>query len=173
LARALVKCPSANRVWHDDRLLEFSSVDVGLQVAVEDGLLAPVIRRADSLGLAGIAQQRSRLVTACRAGRLPADAVAGAACSLSNLGISRADEFAAIIMPSQSSILAVGCAAPRPWVAGGTLCVHTTMRLCLSVDHRVMDGLAAARFIGEIVEALENPSRIISPTNMPSSTTDT
>lgn len=161
MARALMKCSFANRVWHDDRLLEFSSVDIGLQVAVENGLLAPVVRGCGSLGLAGVAQHRSRLVAACQAGKLPADALGGGACSLSNLGIGRVDEFAAIIMPGQSSILAVGRAAPRPWAADGQLCVRTTMRLCLSADHRVMDGLAAAQFLDQIAEGLENPSRMI------------
>ncbi len=78
------------------------------------------------------------------------------------------DELAAIIMPRQSSILAIGRAAPRPWVASGQLCVRTTVRLCLSVDHRVMDGLAAARFLDQIAESLENPSMLTVPPCQPS-----
>jgi pyruvate/2-oxoglutarate dehydrogenase complex dihydrolipoamide acyltransferase (E2) component len=99
------------------------------------------------------------LVEAARAGKLPADALqARAACSLSNLGNSRVDEFAAIIPPPQSSILAVGRIAPRPFVVNDQLGVRPTMKLCLSVDHRVMDGQQGAEFLGKIIESLEQPS---------------
>jgi len=157
MAVAMADCPWANRIWRDGGLLQFPTVDLGLQVAVEDGLLAPVIRRADTLGLLGVGKERARLVAAARSGKLPADALGGAATSLSNLGDSRVDEFGAVIMPPQSSMLAVGRAAPRPLVVAGQLAVRTTLRLCLSVDHRVMDGAAGAKFLGRIVELLENP----------------
>jgi pyruvate dehydrogenase E2 component (dihydrolipoamide acetyltransferase) len=158
MALGLADCPFANRIWRDQGLLEFPTADLAVQVAVEDGLLAPVIRCADRLGLPGLAKERSRLIAGCRSGKLPADAMGGAACSLSNLGDTRVDEFAAVIMPPQSSILAVGRAAPRPLAVDGRLCVRTTLRICLSADHRVMDGMAAGRFLSRIVEYLENPT---------------
>jgi pyruvate dehydrogenase E2 component (dihydrolipoamide acetyltransferase) len=160
MGRAMADCPQANRIWQNDGLLEFPAVDLALQVAVENGLLAPVIRRVDALGLPGVAKERSRLVAAARAGKLPADALGGAASSISNLGDSRVDDFAAVIMPPQSSILAVGRAAPRPFVVDRQLVVRTTLRLCLSIDHRVMDGAAGAAFLGRIVEYLERPERL-------------
>jgi pyruvate dehydrogenase E2 component (dihydrolipoamide acetyltransferase) len=161
MARAMADCPWANRIWRDQALVEFPTVDLALQVAVDDGLLAPVIRRADTLGLPGMAKERSRLVGAARSGRLSADAMGGAAASLSNLGEGRVDEFGAVIMPPQSSILAVGRAAPRPFVVRNALAVRTTLRLCLSVDHRVMDGAAGGKFLGRIVEILENPAMLL------------
>jgi pyruvate dehydrogenase E2 component (dihydrolipoamide acetyltransferase) len=84
----------------------------------------------------------------------------GGASSLSNLGNTCADEFAAVIAPAQSSMLAVGRAAPRPLVVNGQLAVRTTLRFCLSVDHRVMDGAPAAKFLGRIVELVEHPSEL-------------
>ncbi len=160
MGRALADCPWANRIWQKDGLVALPGADVGLVVALEDGLLAPVIRGADRLTPADAAKERSRLATGARSGKLPADALGGAATSLSNLGDTRVDEFAAIIMPRQSSMLAVGRAGQRPYVHGGQLCVRTTMRLCLSVDHRVMDGLAGAKFLNKIVERLEKPEQL-------------
>jgi pyruvate dehydrogenase E2 component (dihydrolipoamide acetyltransferase) len=157
MARALADYPAANRIWRDGGTLGFPTVDVALLVAAGDGLLAPVIRRADALGLTGVAKERSRLVEAARAGKLPADALGGGAASISNLGAGPVDDFSAVILPPQSSILAVGRAAPRPFVVDGRLAVRTTLRLCLSVDHRVLDGAAGAEFLGRIVEALEHP----------------
>lgn len=161
MAKALAEYPQANRIWHDQGLLEFATVDVGLMVAVPDGLVAAVVRKADTLSVLELARERSRLVAAARAGRLPGDAVGGGATSLSNLGEGRVDEFAAVIMPPQSSILAVGRLAPRPWVVDGSLTVRTTLRLCLSVDHRVLDGTAAAAYLGQIVRLLERPALLM------------
>lgn len=161
MAKALAEYPQANRIWHDQGLLEFATVDVGLMVAVPDGLVAAVVRKADTLSVLELARERSRLVAAARVGRLPGDAVGGGATSLSNLGEGRVDEFAAVIMPPQSSILAVGRLAPRPWVVDGSLTVRTTLRLCLSVDHRVLDGTAAAAYLGQIVRLLERPALLM------------
>lgn len=161
MARAMADCPGTNRVWDNQSLVEFPTIDLALQVAVPDGLMAPVLRRVDGLGLLNVAKERNRLVAAARSGKLPADAMGGGAASLSNLGDSRVDEFGAVIMPPQSSILAVGRAAPRPYVVDGRLCVRTTMCLSLSVDHRVMDGAAGGKFLGRIVELLEKPTLLL------------
>jgi pyruvate dehydrogenase E2 component (dihydrolipoamide acetyltransferase) len=161
MARAMAQCPEANRIWKDQGLLQFPTADLALMVAVPDGLLAPVIRQADRLALPGVARERCRLVTAARSGKLPADAVGGAAASVSNLGDSRVDDFGAIIMPPQSSMLAAGRAAPRPFVVDGRLSVRTTLHLCLSVDHRVMDGKAGAAFLGMILDLLEKPALLL------------
>ena len=161
MGRALGDCPWANRIWRDEGLLEFPTVDVGLIVAVADGLLAPVVQRADERSLVEMAKERRRLVEAARSGRLPADAVGGAASSMSNLGDCPVDEFGAVIMPPQSSMLSAGRAGPRPFVVDGRLRVRTTVHLCLSVDHRVMDGTAAGRLLGRIVTLLERPALLL------------
>lgn len=161
MARAMAQCPEANRIWTDRGLLQFPTVDLAFMVAVADGLLAPVIRQADRLALPGVARERCRLVTTARSGKLPADAVGRAAASVSNLGDSRVDDFGAVIMPPQSSMLAAGRAAARPFVVDGRLCVRTTLHLCLSVDHRVMDGGIGAGLLGRIVELLEEPALLL------------
>jgi pyruvate dehydrogenase E2 component (dihydrolipoamide acetyltransferase) len=156
-ALALHDCPEANAIWQDGQVVRLPGCDVGLVVGLADGLLMPIVRGADRGGLAALAKQRASLVEAARAGRLTAEAMRGGASSLSNLGNTRVDELAAVIAPPQSSMLAVGRIAPRPWVGDGQLVVRTTLKLCLSVDHRVMDGGAGAKFLGRVVELLEHP----------------
>jgi pyruvate dehydrogenase E2 component (dihydrolipoamide acetyltransferase) len=159
-ALALRDFPDANTVWQNGSLVRADEVGVGVVVGLADGLLIPVIRGADRLSLVKLARERARLVKVARNGQINPAMLSGAASSLSNLGATRTDEFAAIIAPPQSSMLAVGRAALRPFVVGGRLEARTTLRLCLSVDHRVLDGGPAATFLGRIVELLENPSRI-------------
>lgn len=155
-ALALREFPAANAVWQNGSIIHYRDVDVGVVVGLPDGLLIPLIRGADQLTLVQLAQERARLVESARTGKINAVMLSGGATSLSNLGTSRADEFAAIIAPHQSSILAVGRAAPRPYVVDGRIEIRTTLRLCLSVDHRVLDGGPAAEFLGRIVELIEH-----------------
>lgn len=157
MAQALRDCPQANRIWQNDAIVELPTVDVGLVVQVGDGLLVPVIRQADQLGLLDLVRERVRLTDAVRSGRAPGDVFQGGATSLTNLGKHRVDEFAAIISPPQSSMLAVGRVAERPMAVDGKLCLRQTMHLTLSVDHRVMDGVPAAEFLDRIVDLLERP----------------
>jgi len=158
MAGALRACPSANAIWQNDAVRLFSTVDIGLVVGLEDGLLVPVIRDADHLDLFGLAERRSELVAAARSGRLSRELMQGGATSLSNLGTQAVDEFQAVIMPPQSTMLAVGRAMPRPFVVTDQVCVRPTMRLWLSVDHRVMDGRPATEFLSHIAMYLENPT---------------
>jgi pyruvate dehydrogenase E2 component (dihydrolipoamide acetyltransferase) len=160
-AFALREFPVANAVWQDNGVLSHADSDVGLVVGLPDGLVIPVIRAAQKLSLVQLARERARLVGAVREGRFNTEMLSGGATSISNLGTTRADEFAAIIAPDQSSMLAVGRAAPRPYVVNGHIEVRTTIRLCLSVDHRVLDGGLAADFLGRIVELLENPKALV------------
>jgi pyruvate dehydrogenase E2 component (dihydrolipoamide acetyltransferase) len=152
--------PAVNAVWRNNSILSYAEADVGLVVSLADGLLIPVIRAAQKLTLAEIALERARLLELVRAGKVDAELVGGGATSLSNLGRTRIDELMAVIAPHQSSILAVGRAAQRPYVVNGKVEARTTLRLCLSVDHRVLDGGPAARFLGAIVEFLENPAKL-------------
>jgi pyruvate dehydrogenase E2 component (dihydrolipoamide acetyltransferase) len=163
LARALRDCPWANQVWHRDALVTFATPAVGLVVGLDDGLLIPVFGDADRLGLGELARWRGELVTLAREGRLGAGALGGAVSSLSNLGDTRVDDFSPVLAPSQSSMLAVGRIALRPFVVDGQVCARPTVRLCLAVDHRVMDGEPAARFLGRIVECLERPAGMFLP----------
>lgn len=161
-ALALRDFPAANTVWQSGSLASSKDVAVGMVVGLPDGLIIPVIHGADQLTLVQLAKERARLVTAARNGKTNPGMLSGASSSLSNLGSTRTDEFAAIIAPQQSSILAVGRAALRPFVVDGRLEARTTIRLCLSVDHRVLDGGPAASFLGRIVELIENPARMFS-----------
>jgi pyruvate dehydrogenase E2 component (dihydrolipoamide acetyltransferase) len=154
---ALRQCPHANRIWQNDTIVALSDIDVGLVVQVDDGLLVPVIHQADRLDMIGLVQQRAALTAAVRQRRAPSDAFCGAATSLTKLGKHRVDQFAPIISPPQSSMLAVGQVAQRPMAFEGRLCLRETIHLTLAVDHRVMDGVPAAEFLDRIVDFLERP----------------
>lgn len=157
MALALRDTPQANRIWQHDTIVDLPSVDVGLVVQVDDGLMVPILHSADQLGLVELVRTRKERIAAVRAGTLPAKAFEGGATALSNLGQHHVDEFAAIISPPHSSMLAVGRAASRPAVFEEQLCVRQTLRLTLSVDHRVMDGGPAAYFLDRIVALLQAP----------------
>jgi pyruvate dehydrogenase E2 component (dihydrolipoamide acetyltransferase) len=164
MALALHDRPQANRIWQNGSIVSLPTVDVGLVVQVEDGLLVPILHRADGLGLADIVRQRAGMTATIRSGKTPADIFQGGATSLSNLGKHRVDEFTPIISPPQSSMLAVGRVAERPAACDGRLCLRQTMHLTLAVDHRVMDGVPAAEFFDRIVALLENPFLLLCET---------
>ena len=159
-AVALKQFPAANGIWLNDDIVKVPGGDVGLVVGLPEGLMIPIVRSAATGDLGSLAKQRTSLVAAARAGTLSLGALQGGATSLSNLGNTRVDEFAAVIAPPQSTMLAVGRAAPRPYVLDGRLAVRSTLRLCLSVDHRVLDGAPAAEFLGLIVDLLETPGKL-------------
>ena len=157
---ALRDCPFANAIWQGDQVSPVSGRDVGVVVGLPDGLRIPILRGVDALALSELAKQRHALVNGARGGTLAAEAMQGGATSLSNLGNSCVDEFSAVISPPHSSILAVGRAASRPFVEQNQLVVRSTLKLCLSVDHRVMDGGPAAEFLGRIVAFLQEPQSL-------------
>lgn len=160
---ALRDFPAANAVWRDNGIVNYDDIDLGVVVGLPDGLVIPVIHGAQKLSFVELARERAQLVDTVRQGKYDAELVSGGATSISNLGTTRIDEFAAIIAPHQSSMLAVGRAAPRPYVVKDHLQVRTTIRLCLSMDHRVLDGGPAAEFLGRIVSLLENPKLLFEP----------
>lgn len=160
-ALALGDVARANCIWKDGCVINLTSVAVGLVVALDEGLLIPVIRHADQLELADLVRERGRLTALARSGRIGGEALAEAASSLSNLGHSRVDDFSAVILPPQSSMLSVGRLAVRPFVVDGQLCPRPTLRLALAVDHRVLDGAPAARFLDRIIEYLEQPALLV------------
>jgi pyruvate dehydrogenase E2 component (dihydrolipoamide acetyltransferase) len=162
---ALQACPHANRIWQNDTIVELPGIDVGLVIQQGDGLMVPIIHHADRLGIVDLVRQRAAVVDAVRSGKTSADLFQGGATSLTNLGKHRVDEFAAVISPPQSSMLAVGRVAERPAAFEGRLCLRQTMHLTLSVDHRVMDGVPAAEFFDHIVGLLEKPFPLVCDTS--------
>jgi len=158
---ALAGTPLMNAVWEDGVIRRQSAADVGLAIATERGVVAPVIRNTDTLDPAGIAVRRNELAERARQGRLSLLDLEGGTGTLSNLGMYRVDHFQAIISPGQSFVLAVGMVRIRPWAEGATVTVKPTVVLNLSVDHRVADGATAARFLGRIAEIIENPMKAL------------
>ena len=154
--KALNDCPRANRIWDGDCIHEFETVNLGFVVGLDDGLMIPVICEAEKLDIMDLVRKRYELTVATRAGKLPGSALLGATMSLTNIGLGCVDEFAPVIFPPQSCMLAAGRMKERAVVIDGELCVRPTIRLCLAADHRVFDGLQAGEFLNSIVEALEN-----------------
>ena len=157
-ARALTRHPQAMAQYSPEGLRPAPAVNIGVAADTPNGLVVPVIREADTLGLTEIAHRRSELIERARAGKsLPSDFEAGV-FTLTNLGNFRVDSFDAILNPPQAAILAVGRIVERPFVEDGQLRAVPTARLSLSVDHRVLDGAGAARFLDDIMARLEAPA---------------
>ena len=158
-ALALRKVPDANASWVDGALRRYESVDVSVAVAIEDGLVTPIVRNAAGKGLAEISAEVKKLAGRARAkpmGLAPEE-YQGGTFSVSNLGMYGIKEFAAIINPPQSMILAVGAAEQRPVVRDGALAVATMMSCTLSVDHRAVDGALGATFLQAFKGLIEDP----------------
>jgi pyruvate dehydrogenase E2 component (dihydrolipoamide acetyltransferase) len=157
MALALRDRPKFRRIWEGGTIRSMESVDIGLVVGLEDGLMIPILRNVDRLSLADLARQRSQLTEAARKGTLSAEQTQGGSITLSNLGHSVVDDFAAVLPPPHSAILAVGRVVPRPFVDQGKLCARPTIKMCLSVDHRVLDGAPAADYLGRLAELIAKP----------------
>ncbi|MGD0483524.1 MAG: dihydrolipoamide acetyltransferase family protein [Gemmatimonadales bacterium] len=156
-ALALRKHPAVNASFLEDCIRFHGDVHVGMAVAVEDGLITPVIRHADRKGLAEIAAESRALAEKARARRLLPEEYTGATFSVSNLGMLDIDAFTAVINPPEAAILAVGRVAERPAVVDGAVAVRRLMSVTLSCDHRVVDGATGARFLQTLALLLENP----------------
>jgi pyruvate dehydrogenase E2 component (dihydrolipoamide acetyltransferase) len=159
---ALKDDPQVNAYWGSDGVQSGDSIDVGFAVQAPAGLVVPVIRKADQLSLFELVRQRHALTERARAAKLHPQDVQGGSATLSNLGSYDVDWFQAILNPPQSVILATGKIAPRATVVNGSLGVSPTTILSLSVDHRVLDGVAAATFLGRIKNLIENPAAMLS-----------
>jgi len=165
LALALKETPGMRAVWEEGNSRAVEAIDLGLAIAAETGLVAPVVRSVAALDLAEIARWRNETIAKASGGKLALTDLEGGIGTLSNLGTYRVDQFQAIISPGQTFILAVGKSNHRPWVEAGELTVVQTLNLTLSVDHRVADGALAAQFLEKIAEIIENPYRLLwSPT---------
>jgi pyruvate dehydrogenase E2 component (dihydrolipoamide acetyltransferase) len=156
-ASALKRHPEINASFGGDHVKQFSRVHVGVAVAIDEGLITPVIRDADTKSLVEIAAEAKALADRARSRRLQPNEYTGATFSISNLGMMGVEEFSAIINPPEAAILAVGALREVPVVENGQVTIGRRMKLTLSVDHRVADGAQGARFLGTLKRMLENP----------------
>ena len=161
VARALVRIPQVNVSFAEDRILQKKQVHIGVAVALEQGLIVPVLRNADQRGILDIAREARRLSEAAREGKLRPEDFSGGTFTVSNLGMFDVDSFTAVINPPESAILAVGSITPTPVVVDGQVVVRNRMKVTLSADHRAIDGAMAARFLQEVKRLLEEPFGLI------------
>jgi pyruvate dehydrogenase E2 component (dihydrolipoamide acetyltransferase) len=161
LALALRHHPAVGARWTEGGLAYSDRYDIGIAVAVPDGLITPVVRDADHKDLAGLGREIAELAERARAGGLmPAD-VEGGVLSVTNLGAYRIDGFTPLLNPPQTAILGVGRARWRAAVVNGAIVPRLLMVLSLTFDHRVMDGAPAADYLTEVVGLLEEPARLL------------
>jgi pyruvate dehydrogenase E2 component (dihydrolipoamide acetyltransferase) len=161
VASALRQHPSCNAWWQDDHIRYWNEVHVSMAVAVEDGLITPVIRHADQKTLREIAAESHDLAGRARERRLKPEEYTGGTFSVSNLGMLGIDHFTAIINPPESGILAIGRIVQTPVAHDGQIAIRRRMRLTMSCDHRVIDGATGARFLQTLTAMLENPLAMI------------
>jgi pyruvate dehydrogenase E2 component (dihydrolipoamide acetyltransferase) len=157
VAIALVRMPQVNVSFAEDRLILKKQVHIGMAVALEQGLIVPVLRNADHLSVLAIARESQRLAELARTGKLRPEDFSGGTFTVSNLGMFDVDSFTAVINPPESAILAVGSITPTPAVVDGQVVVRDRMKVTLSSDHRAIDGTTAARFLQEVKRLLEEP----------------
>ena len=157
VAISLVRMPRVNVSFAEDRLILKKQVHIGMAVALEQGLIVPVIRNAEQLSVLAIARKSQRLAELARTGKLRPEDFSGGTFTVSNLGMFDVDSFTAVINPPESAILAVGSITPTPVVVDGQMVVRDRMKVTLSSDHRAIDGAIAARFLQEIKRLLEEP----------------
>lgn len=160
-AAALTAHPEINVSWDETRILRHRHVSIGVAVAIDDGLIVPVIRDAGRKTLTEIAREARDLTTRARARKLTPDELSGGTFTISNLGMHGIRQFTAVINPPQAAILAVGEAVRQPVVHDDQVTIGTTMTLTLSIDHRAVDGAAGARFLTRLRELIEQPMDIV------------
>ena len=159
---ALQRVPEANVSWSDDEMLQYAGSDVAVAVASERGLVTPVIRGVEQLGITALAAAISDLAARAGEGRLQQRELEGGSLTVSNLGMFGIDDFAAILNPPQSTILAIGTAKPRPWVdESGQLSVATTCRITASFDHRAIDGALGAQYLQALATLIAHPIQLL------------
>lgn len=157
VAAALRRHPQCNSAWGDAALRLYETVDISVAVATPNGLITPIVRDADRKGLAAISAEVRALAAKARDGKLAPEDYQGGGFTISNLGMYGIREFAAIINPPQTCLLAVGVAEPRPVVKDGALAIATMMTCTLSADHRAVDGAMGAQFLAALKKLLERP----------------
>lgn len=161
LGRALQEHPRMNALVEDGKITEKGSVNIGIAVAVDNGLIVPTVRDVQNMTLGEIHDESARLIAKTKAGGLKKEDYSGGTFTVSNLGMFGIDEFTAIVNPPQVGILAVGAMTDTPVVRDGQIVVRPIMNLVLTYDHRVIDGAPAAQFLSRVKELLENPYLMI------------
>jgi pyruvate dehydrogenase E2 component (dihydrolipoamide acetyltransferase) len=161
VALALRQHPACNAWWQDDRIRYWNEIHVSMAVAVEDGLITPVIRHADLKSLRQISAESKDLAGRARERKLKPEEYTGGTFSVSNLGMFDIDQFTAIINPPEAGILAIGAILEKPAVVDGAVAVRRRMRVTLSCDHRVIDGATGAAFLRTLKTLLENPLAMV------------
>jgi len=156
-ALAIRAKPDVNASWGGDKLYRYRDIDVAVAVAIEAGLITPIIRKADRKGLGAISNEMRDLAGRAREGRLKPEEFQGGGFSISNLGMYGVKDFQAVINPPQACILAVGAGEQRPVVKAGALAIATVMTVTLSIDHRVVDGALAAEWLQVFKRLIEDP----------------
>lgn len=157
VALALKKVPNSNVMWNEETVLRFNQADISVAVAVDGGLITPVLRKACSKGLSEIAAETKSLAVKARDGKLVPEDYQGGTFTISNLGMHGIKTFTSIINPPQSGILSVGAGEPRPVVKDGELTVATVMTVTLAADHRCVDGAVGSEFLAVFKGLIEAP----------------
>jgi pyruvate dehydrogenase E2 component (dihydrolipoamide acetyltransferase) len=163
MARALAAHPDVNAAWREGRIERHREVAIGVAIALDDGLIVPVLRDLAGADLSSITKRRLELVQRAHAGRLAPSDFSEAGATLSNLGMFGVDQFQAILNPGESIILAAGRIRERVTALHGAAAVRPTLFCTISADHRVLDGVQAARFLADFAETLENPGLLLLP----------
>jgi len=161
-ALALKQHPNVNSSWHGTTMHRHDNVNIGVAVAVEDGLLVPVIRNADQKGLRHIHSEVVELAGRAKVKKLQPEEMQGNTFTISNLGMFGIEEFTAIINPPDACILAVGAIKEKPIVQNGAVQIANMMKLTMSCDHRVVDGATGAQFLQTVQDLLEHPVKMLS-----------
>ena len=161
LALALARYPRINASFENDGITIHPNINIGVAVAVEDGLVVPVVRGCEQLTLIEIARVAHRLVAKAGRGGFTSDELSGATFTISNMGMLGIEHFSAVIVPPQAAILAASAIKDRPVVRNGVLAVGKTMMATMSCDHRIIDGVVAGRFLQELKRFLENPASLL------------
>ena len=161
VAMAMRKVPGVNASWGGDRIYQYKDIDVSVAVAIDGGLITPIIRKADQKGLSTISAAMKDLAARAKEGKLKPEEFQGGGFSISNLGMFGIKDFLAVINPPQACILAVGAGEKRPVVKGDEIKIATVMSVSLSTDHRVVDGALGAQFLQVFKQLVEDPLALL------------
>lgn len=161
VALAMKKVPAANASWYDDAIVQYNNVDISVAVAIEGGLITPIVKNADQKPVTTISNEMKDLAARAKQGKLQPEEFQGGGFSISNLGMFGVKNFSAIVNPPQGCILAVGAGEERVVVRGGQMVVRNVMDVTLSVDHRVVDGAVGAEFLQAFKGFIERPSLML------------
>jgi pyruvate dehydrogenase E2 component (dihydrolipoamide acetyltransferase) len=160
-AATLRRFPACNATWTEEAILQYHDVDISVAVSIPEGLITPIVRRADQKGLAAISNEMKDLAARAKSGKLKPEEFQGGGFSISNMGMYGVSDFSAIINPPQAGILAVSAGLQKPVVKDGALAIATVMTCTLSVDHRVIDGALAAEFMQALKRTIEDPLSLL------------